>query len=93
MAKAVRTHWSLGLATGVVVANPVPVDEEMPLELYEHALASALDKASRAGVRGRDVTPFLLEQLRVFSDGTSLFSNLALLRNNAALAARLAGAM
>jgi len=39
------------------------------------------------------VTPFLLEQLRVFSEGTSLFSNIALLRNNAALAATLAGAL
>ena len=93
LAAAIGVHWKMGLATGVVVGNPVPVDEEMPLELYEHALASALEKATRAGVRGRDVTPYLLEQLRVFSDGTSLFSNLALLRNNAALAADLASAM
>jgi len=93
LAAAIAAHWKLGFTTGVVVGNPVPADEEMPLELYEHALASALEKASRTGVRGRDVTPYLLEQLRVFSDGTTLFSNLALLRSNAALAADLASVL
>ena len=93
LARAVETHWRLGLATGVVVANPIPAAEEMPLEVYEGAMSQALAEAATRGVRGRAVTPFLLERLRAASEGRSVFSNLALLRHNARVAAALAGAM
>ena len=92
LASAIRTHFELGLGTGVVVANPVPAEHEMPLELYERALSSSLAAAS-GRVRGREVTPFLLETLRTQTGGQSVFSNLALLLHNAGVAADLACAL
>jgi pseudouridine-5'-phosphate glycosidase len=90
LARAVRAHWGLGLPGGAVIANPVPREHEMEESLYEASLARALADAAERNVRGRDVTPFLLERLRELTDGRSVFSNLALLRNNARVAAALA---
>lgn len=92
LAEAVRAHFTLGLG-GVVIANPVPAEHEMPLERYEQALSMALAHAESPELRGRDVTPFLLDRMRELTGGASVFSNLALLRNNAALAAEVAGAL
>jgi pseudouridine-5'-phosphate glycosidase len=89
----VRTHFDLGLGTGVVVANPIPEEDEMPRELYETTLTKALADASDRGIVGRDVTPFLLERMRELTSGESVAVNLALLRHNARVAAALAGAM
>jgi pseudouridylate synthase len=91
LAEAVTCHFDLGLGTGVVIANPIPLEHEMPAELYERSLAQALRDAAAGGVQGREVTPFLLDRLRTLTEGQSLFSNRALLVSNARLAARLAG--
>jgi pseudouridine-5'-phosphate glycosidase len=93
LAAAVRSHWRLGLGSGVVVANPIPPEHEMPRELYDTALARALADAEREGLRGRAVTPYLLERLRVLTEGVSVFSNRALLLANARVAASLAVAL
>jgi pseudouridine-5'-phosphate glycosidase len=93
LATAVRAHFRLGLGTGVVVANPIPAPFEMPRDTYERALERALADAERAGVRGRAVTPFLLERLRELTDGASVFSNRALLVANAQVAGSLAAAL
>jgi pseudouridine-5'-phosphate glycosidase len=93
LASAVRAHFALGLGTGIVVANPVPASHEMALELYDSVLADALDDAARAGIRGREVTPFLLERLHERTGGASVFTNTALLRANARLAGELAVAL
>ena len=93
LAHAVRTHFDLGLGTGVVVANPIPVDDEMPKELYDRTLGQALADASAQGITGRAVTPFLLDRMRELTAGESVAVNLALLQNNARVAALLAGAM
>ena len=90
LANAVRVHWGLGGATGVVVGNPVPTEYEMPAEIYQSSLEQALKEASTKGVRGREVTPFLLDRMRQLSEGRSAFSNLALLRHNALVAGSLA---
>ena len=92
LAHAIQTHFALGFGTGVVVANPIPEADAMPLELYEKALRSALAAAAAEGVRGRAVTPFLLERMRAITGGESVRANLALLRNNARVAAMLAAA-
>jgi pseudouridine-5'-phosphate glycosidase len=86
LAGAIRVHFRLGLGSGVVVANPIPEEHEMPLELYEHAIASALSESAGDVVRGRGVTPFLLERMRDLTASESVFSNRALLVNNANLA-------
>ncbi len=93
LAVAVRAHLELGLGTGVLVANPVPEKDELPRELAEAALAQALADATREGVRGRAVTPFLLERMRVLTGDRSVATNRALLLDNARMAAELAGVL
>lgn len=93
LAEAVRTHLALDMGTGVIVANPVAREHELPRVVWQPAIERALADATRQGIRGRDVTPFLLERLRALTDGASVFSNRALLVNNARLAGRLAAAL
>ena len=93
LAVAVRAHFELGLGTAVVVANPIPAESEMPADQYETALAAVLREAEEKEVRGRDVTPFLLARLNELTEGGSVFSNRALLLDNARVAAELAAAL
>jgi pseudouridine-5'-phosphate glycosidase len=93
LAKAVRNHFELGLGTGVVVGNPIAPEHELPREEFEGALTRALAEAEEQNVRGRQVTPFLLERLADLTAGRTVAANLALLRGNARLAAELAVAL
>jgi pseudouridylate synthase len=90
LAAAIRLHFSLGLGTGVLIANPIPLADEMASELYDRALQAALSEAAARRIRGRDVTPFLLERMRAVTGGESVRANVALLRHNAKVAADLA---
>ena len=90
LASAVRLHLSLGLGTGVLIANPIPIADEMPSELYDRALHTALSEAETQRIRGRAVTPFLLERMHAVTAGESVRANVALLRHNAHVAAALA---
>lgn len=90
LGQAVLFHLEYGPGSGVVVANPIPQEHEMPREIYESALARALDELEESPRRGREVTPYLLARLRELTEGRSSFSNKALLQNNARLAGRLA---
>jgi pseudouridine-5'-phosphate glycosidase len=92
LAAVVRTHASLSPG-GLLVVNPVPAEFELPRDLYERALQQARIDIEKAGIRGRAVTPFLLERMRQLTEGASVFSNRALLANNARLAAELAVAL
>jgi pseudouridine-5'-phosphate glycosidase len=93
LAEAVHAHFALNMGTGVVVANPVAREHELPRVVWQPATERALADATRQGIRGRDVTPFLLERLRALTEDASVFSNRALLVNNARLAGRLATAL
>jgi pseudouridylate synthase len=93
LARTVRTHFTLGSGSGLVVGNPVPAAHEMPAALYEEALAGALADASASGVSGRDVTPFLLERMRERTRGESMRVNRELLLHNARVAGELANAL
>jgi pseudouridylate synthase len=93
LASALRTHLALGLGTGVLIANPIPASDELPADTHERALETALSDAAKQDLRGRGVTPFLLERLRALSGGESVRANLALLTNNARVAAQLARAL
>jgi pseudouridine-5'-phosphate glycosidase len=89
VAAALRARAELGLdGSALVVANPL--DEPLDPELHERALAGALAAAEREGVRGRDVTPFLLARLHEATHGESLRANVRLVLRNAALAAQIA---
>jgi pseudouridine-5'-phosphate glycosidase len=90
LAHAVRCHFLLGLGTGVLIANPIPVANEMPLEPYDRAIQSALAEAEERGVRGRALTPFLLDRMHALTGGESVRANVALLHHNARVAAALA---
>lgn len=81
---------ALGLRQGIVVANPIAPEEEMPGDLHEATLESGLAAAEAAGVRGKDATPFLLAWFHQHTHGVSLTANVALVRANARLAAQIA---
>jgi pseudouridine-5'-phosphate glycosidase len=93
LARVALAHWTLGSRTGVLIANPIPEADELPRAAYEQALQGALAEAAERGLRGREVTPFLLDRLRELSGGATVKANLALLRNNARVAAELARAL
>jgi pseudouridine-5'-phosphate glycosidase len=72
------------------VANPIPTVHEMAEALYNRALHTALSEADTQRVRGRAVTPFLLDRMRTITGEDSVRANVALLRHNAEVAAALA---
>jgi pseudouridine-5'-phosphate glycosidase len=71
----------------------VPAETEVPAEVLEEALDEAIGKAERAGIRGRELTPFLLSRMSERSGGATLAANIALLENNARVAAQIARAL
>jgi pseudouridylate synthase len=87
VADVVHARGELGLGA-IVVANPL--DEPLDGALHDRVLLEGLQAASEAGVRGKDVTPFLLERFHRETDGASLRANVRLVLRNAALAARIA---
>lgn len=91
IARFVQTQRELGLAAGTLVANPIPVAEEIPRSEMEPWIAAASAEAQRAGIRGKAVTPWLLERIGRLSAGRSLTANIALIKSNARLAAAVAG--
>ena len=88
-----RSKWELGLPGAVIVANPIPEAEEIPASEIEPVIAAALAEADRRGIRGKDVTPFLLAQIAQATLGRSLKANIALVKNNAKVAAEIAVAL
>ncbi|MFD2094131.1 pseudouridine-5'-phosphate glycosidase [Blastococcus deserti] len=83
-----------GLAPGaVVVANPLPADEQLDPVLHDRVIAGALAAAEQAGVRGKAVTPFVLDHLHRASEGATLAVNVRLVLRNAELAGRIAAAL
>ena len=87
-----RAADRLGLANAIVIANPVPVEHQLDPETHDALLADALAAADRDGIHGKAVTPFLLDHLYLASGGASLEANIWAVRNNVALAARIARA-
>ena len=92
-AAAWRGHRALGGGSGMVLAQPVPEADELDAALHDRLLAEGLDLVAARGVAGKDVTPVLLEHFHAASGGASLATNVALVRANAELAARVAGAL
>jgi pseudouridine-5'-phosphate glycosidase len=90
IARLLKAKWGLGLGGGAVIANPVPAAHSMEAAVIGAAIETALDAAAKAGVKGKDVTPFLLAKVKELTGGESLESNIALVLNNAKLAAETA---
>jgi pseudouridylate synthase len=94
VAEVVEARASLGLDdSALVVANPVPVEDQLDPALHDRALTGGLARAREEGVRGAAVTPFVLDHLHRVTAGASLAVNAALVRHNARLAARVAVAV
>ena len=93
LAEAIREHLELGTGTGVVVANPVPVADELDEFMYERGLSGALEMIVSEGIRGRAVTPYMLEYIQMVTGGEVVRSNAALLKDNARVAGELSVAL
>jgi pseudouridine-5'-phosphate glycosidase len=92
VAAIMRSKWELGLEGAVVVANPIPEADQIPAAEIEPVITAALAEADRLGIRGKDVTPFLLAEIVKATKGRSLQVNIALVKNNAKVASEIAAA-
>jgi pseudouridine-5'-phosphate glycosidase len=92
-ARFIRTKWQLGLEGGVVVSNPVPEAAALKSEEIDTIIAQALREAGQQGVKGKAVTPFLLARIKELTGGRSLATNIALVKHNALVGAKLAVAL
>ena len=90
IAGLIRSKRGLGLEGGVLVANPVPWDDEIPAAEIRAHIEAAVAEAAAQGIAGKAVTPFILSRMMELTSGRSLSTNIALIKNNAALAAQLA---
>jgi pseudouridine-5'-phosphate glycosidase len=93
VARVIKTHWDLGFKSGVLVAVPIPQDYETPREVIEPFIEQALRDAAEQKIVGSAVTPFLLKRLAELTSGESVKTNVALLKNNVAVAAEITKAL
>ncbi|WP_372572772.1 pseudouridine-5'-phosphate glycosidase [Ruegeria jejuensis] len=90
IARAHATRAALGLPGGQLVANPIPVEDQIPAEELAPIIAQSQADADAHGITGKAVTPYLLQRIYERTEGRSLTANIALVRNNARLAAKIA---
>lgn len=90
IAEAFHVKRELGMKGGMLVTNPIPTEFEMPPEVINRAIDQAVKEAEETGVKGKKITPFLLDRIRQLTGGDSLNSNIQLVFNNAHLAAKIA---
>jgi pseudouridine-5'-phosphate glycosidase len=88
-----RAKQALGLPGGLLVAAPVPADDEIPAEVMEPNIQRAVAEAAAQGLRSAEVTPFLLARLAELTGAASVRCNVALLKNNARVATEIAVAL
>jgi len=89
-AAILSAHWSAGLTTGAVVAVPVPPEHEADRRAVEEAIGLGLEAVDARGITGAGITPFLLAHIAGSTTGASIDTNVALVLNNAAVAAKIA---
>tara|TARA_R100000365_G_scaffold2845_1_gene8844 strand:- start:8491 stop:9408 length:918 start_codon:yes stop_codon:yes gene_type:complete len=93
VAALIATQAALNMAGGVLVANPIPEADALDADEINGRIAAAIADAERQGVTRKDLTPYLLNRIFELTDGKSLVANIALVKNNAAVAARIAAAL
>jgi pseudouridine-5'-phosphate glycosidase len=93
VAKLAQCHWELGFQSSVLLVVPPPIDMAIDRDVIEGAIQQALSESKERRIFGQAVTPFLLSRVSELTGGKSLQANLALLRNNARVAAAIAGAI
>jgi pseudouridine-5'-phosphate glycosidase len=92
LAAIMHTKWDLGIRGGLDIANPIPAEDEIPADQIDAIIDRALSDMDAKGVKGKDATPFLLGRIVEITGGESLRANIALVKNNARLGARIAAA-
>ena len=90
MAKIIKSKRDNHLVGGILLTNPIPEQYEMPKEVIDNAIATALSKMDKEGVKGKECTPFLLKTIVELTGGDSLESNIKLVLNNAAVGSEVA---
>jgi len=90
VANMMKAKWELGLKGGAIIGNPIPEEFSMPKEEIDSAINSALKKATENRITGKEITPFLLSEIKEITKGRSLESNMQLVYANAKLAAEIA---
>lgn len=90
LARAIKAKWDLGLEGGLVIGNPIPKEYEIDYEVINEAIEEALEEAEAIGVKGKEITPFLLSKVKDITKGKSLKANIQLVYNNAKVASQLA---
>lgn len=93
LAAAVKAKRDLGIHGGILVGNPIPKQYEMPKAMADRAIDIAVKKAEENGIKGKQLTPFLLALVKEMTGGMSLDSNIQLVYNNARVAAKTAVAL
>lgn len=89
-AKTIKTKWDLGLNGGLLIANPIPKEYAMDKRYIDKAIDKALNEAEMLNIKGKNITPFLLEKIKDLTDGQSLNANIDLVKNNAHVGAKIA---
>jgi pseudouridylate synthase len=93
LAAILRQHWHALGGQGVLIANPIPVEAELPAEQIDHVIEAALARAAEGGISGKALTPFLLTEIAGATRGQAVIANRALAVHNAEVGAELAGAL
>lgn len=93
IADMLTTKWALGLDGSVLIANPVPADQQVPNDEIEGYIQQALAAADAQQITGKHITPFLLKYIATHTHGESLQANIALIKNNAITGAKIASAL
>ena len=92
VAAVAHAHWALGLPAGILLAAPIPEEAALDEAKVDGAIRAALADAEHQGIRGKAVTPFLLEEVARRTGDRSIAANVALLQNNVLVAAAVASA-
>ena len=90
IAESMKAKEDMGLEGGMLVTNPIPEEYSMDMEVIGEAIDKAVKEAEDLGVKGKDITPFLLDKIQKITGGDSLASNIQLVLNNARLASQIA---
>ena len=92
IAAVLKAKTQMGLGGGELIANPIPAQYSMDKSYIDAKIDKAVSEANEKGIKGKEITPFLLDKIQQITGGDSLFSNIQLVKNNAALAAKIAAA-
>jgi len=89
-AMAIKVKWDLELRGGLLIANPIPVEYSLDKDYIDGIIEQVLKESEKNGIKGKDITPFLLGKIKDLTGGESLKANIELVKNNACVGAKIA---